>query len=106
MKQTRKVSVSVLVLLALLLTGFTWSYWNAGAIKGTQNDGSVGGTVQLGSSSNTEVKTELNQVALTANNNERLVPVTRAATSGANAVESIQQSFKAKWIESGTSYTS
>ncbi len=106
MKQTRKVSISVLVLLALLLTGFTWSYWNVGAIQGTQNDGSLGGTIQLGAANNKEVKTELREVKLNANSSQALVPVTRAATSGANAVESIHQSFKAQWVESGTNYTS
>lgn len=58
MKNSKKVSISVLILLALLLTGYTWSYWNAGTIKPHLTENGEN-TVVLGAAKNQEVETTL-----------------------------------------------
>ncbi|QIK69661.1 hypothetical protein G7062_04825 [Erysipelothrix sp. HDW6C] len=94
MKNSKKVSLVVLVLLAFLLTGFTWSYWSAGNVE-TATYNLDANTIVLGASKGQSVATSV--VTAKIDSTTPLVPAGRAIYSKDGSQESVTMSHKVKW---------
>lgn len=94
MNNAKKVSISVLVLLSMLLTGFTWSYW-ARDNKITVDNNSGENTIVLGAAKDEEVKTTLT-VTLDGKSGV-LVPAGRTDANNKEMTEKINQAVNVVW---------
>ncbi len=96
MKHSKYLSVFVLMLIALLLTGFTFAYW-AGDIKAaTLSHKFVGDTVEIGKGHEVVTSLEVNQME---GLNKQLVPKGRVKN---DEVDEISRNFKVSWIDAST----
>lgn len=73
MKNEKKVMLLSLTILAVLLTGFTWAYWNSGKIEAA-NVKAESNTIKIGSGSTEIVKTKLSLGKDKNLNDEPLIP--------------------------------
>lgn len=75
MKNEKKVMLLSLTILAVLLTGFTWAYWNSGKIEASDVK-SESNTIQIGSGDTETIVTKLSTVNRNGDVQTKLVPQT------------------------------
>ena len=93
MKHSKYLSVFVLMLLALLLTGFTFAYWAGNIQAATLSSTFAGDTVEIGAGK--DVVTQL-EVKNSETGSEKLVP---SKYVDKNTVGSITRKFTVAWDE-------
>ncbi len=75
MKNEKKVMLLSLTILAVLLTGFTWAYWNSGTIK-ADDVKSQSNTIQIGTGESQTVETVLEVGNSQSDHKGKFVPAT------------------------------
>ncbi|CAM3672469.1 hypothetical protein ERUR111494_06305 [Erysipelothrix urinaevulpis] len=91
MKNEKRITLVSLTILALLLTGFTWAYWNNANINEAVLS-AHSNTIQVGEGSTTEITTTVN---LTDNN--KSLPLVPTKYVDADSTSEIVLKFDAKW---------
>lgn len=101
MNNEKRVVLLSLTILALLLTGFTWAYWNSSKVLGASkvfNEETVGNTITIGSApEGKEIKTKVSVPLSSYLNDKKLVP--EGFENGEDSVSKIELKFDLKWDE-------
>ena len=95
MNNEKRVVLLSLTILALLLTGFTWAYWNDGEVKGVHKD--LSNTIEIGAGDDVSINPIVNITVNDAFKGKKLVP--SGYEDGINTVSEIDLNYNLLWKE-------
>lgn len=94
MNNEKRVVLLSLTILALLLTGFTWAYWNSGKVLGATAE--FGNTISVGSGETEVIKTSLELYNYSDGEGKVLVP--KGYESDESKVSEVTHQYLVKWL--------
>ncbi|MFW6319263.1 MAG: hypothetical protein ACOC1L_03675 [Bacillota bacterium] len=97
MFKSRKTIIGALLLLALVVTSFSFAYWSNG-VNGPADDDTIG-TITVGEGEAVETSFDLDDVTATGGD---LVPANQLNNSPSGSVDSVTVSYDVQWKEDGS----
>ncbi|CAM3492814.1 hypothetical protein [Erysipelothrix anatis] len=101
MKRDKLIALISLSVLALLLTGFTWSYWFDGTVS-PPSEVTKTNTMKIGSGDTVTVSTQIGDLNIFKNTELPLVPKGKAVEG--KSVDTLETGYSVSWEEDGTDF--